>query len=522
MSLGPTDELAQVELALCRLEEKRASLQASIHAGRILSSPISQIDDDVLLEIFYACLPLAHGALIDPGEAPMLLGRICQHWRNIAYSASKLWSSFHIPSLLPSDHGDAPHVPRLCASSTNPAALREMTWRLADIVEAWLTRSGECPLSISLALDDLSFVFNSDPLLYFPVAEKHPLISLILKVSLRLRHLSLFGNTPQLQPLIHLGAENLPVLQSLVIRNTSHAFSRFKHEPVFQIPTLRHVSIHIVLDPISLPLGWSNLTELNLRCDSGWADNGLEGGLDSRGVLDIFRKCPNLVWCQITATLEPVRTAVNDTGLIILPSLRTLILGGYCFDPAHILCLGLPRLRHLQFGEWVSEQPSRDLNPSSVTAAIDPGQFQTSELVELLRRLSTITHLQLKTKGVYTTASMDDAFLALFHAPHQVLCPMLTHITVVTPWPGAFSDAAALAFVKARMTMPCPLRQFKGHFNRSMVVDIMPELQPFISGGLRVDIEYSIPQWKLEPREGLLDTFLRSPHEAHRHLGLYS
>jgi hypothetical protein len=56
------------------------------------------------------------------------------------------------------------------------------------------------------------------------------------------------------------------------------------------------------------------------------------------------------------------------------------------------------------------------------------------------------------------------------------------------------SDAAALAFVKARMAMPTLLQQPRVSFGRAMELDIMPELQSFISGsGLQVNIKYSLP-----------------------------
>ncbi|KAF7335268.1 F-box domain-containing protein [Mycena sanguinolenta] len=80
---GPTEEIARIdaqieemELALTQLRDKRALLQRPIDAHRALISPMRLIPQDVLLEIFFSCLPSEHNALIDPTEAPLLLGRI--------------------------------------------------------------------------------------------------------------------------------------------------------------------------------------------------------------------------------------------------------------------------------------------------------------------------------------------------------------------------------------------------------------------------------------------------------------
>ncbi|KAF7364864.1 hypothetical protein MVEN_00356700 [Mycena venus] len=104
--VDPADELAkldaqieEIEITLSQLKEKRTLLKAPIDAHRALISPMRHVPLDVLQEIFFPCLPTEHNALIDPAEAPLLLGRICRHWRSVSYSTPMLWSSIHIPSL---------------------------------------------------------------------------------------------------------------------------------------------------------------------------------------------------------------------------------------------------------------------------------------------------------------------------------------------------------------------------------------------------------------------------------------
>ncbi|KAJ6585378.1 hypothetical protein B0H19DRAFT_1109384 [Mycena capillaripes] len=274
---------------------------------------------------------------------------------------------------------------------------------------------------------------------------------------------------------------------------------------VLQIPTLRDITLSVVIDPLSIPLRWSQLTRLSLICQSLWTDSGSLGGLDVNRGLEILRRSPNLVSCHITAHERSEPSAVNISA-ITLPHLESLILGGRFFLPDHISCLVLPKLRYLQIGD-VSEKPFGDDSPhdSSLRAYVDPNCLSTGKLVELFRHFPMISYLTLSTAQSYryTNVLLDEPFLALFCASYDILCPMLTHMAVMSPSAG-FSDIAALALVKARMAMPCPLQQFRVHFGRSMEVDIMPELQSWISDGLQVDLQYYVPpQWEFNSREGL-------------------
>ncbi|KAJ6585372.1 hypothetical protein B0H19DRAFT_1109363 [Mycena capillaripes] len=268
-----------------------------------------------------------------------------------------------------------------------------------------------------------------------------------------------------------------------------------------QIPTLRDIALSIVIDPLSIPLRWSQLTRLSLICQSLWTDSGPLGGLDVGSGLEILRRSPNLVWCRITAYGRSQPGAI-DISVITLHHLESLILGGQFSLPDYISCLDLPKLRYLQIGDVFEKSFGDDsTHDSSLRAYVDPSFLSTGTLVELFRHLPMISYLTLFTYrgGV----SLDEPFLTLFCASHDILCPMLTHMAVTGPSAG-FSDIAALAFVKARMAMPCPLQQFHVHFGRSMEVDIMPELQSLISDGLQVDLQYYVPpQWDFNSRDGL-------------------
>ncbi|KAF7364846.1 hypothetical protein MVEN_00354900 [Mycena venus] len=258
----PAEELGRIEaqidgmeLAIGQLKAKRASLKTAIDAHRALISPMRHVPLDVLQEIFFSCLSSEHYALMDPAEAPLLLGRICRHWRRVAYSTPMLWSSIHIPS------------PDLHHHSVN------LLLRMERIVEAWLERSAACPLSVSVS--DLNVPVESN-------TEIHPLVFQLLYVAHRLHRLALSGDARLFRPLLRLGPEALPLLESIRIQTNGIAMfdDHYNATSALQIPTMVDVSLCISdpIDPLSLPLRWSQLTALSLQCYCVWKDHGPEGG----------------------------------------------------------------------------------------------------------------------------------------------------------------------------------------------------------------------------------------------------
>ncbi|KAF7350910.1 hypothetical protein MSAN_01653100 [Mycena sanguinolenta] len=329
--VGPAEELARIdarieelESALAQLREERASLKEPIDAHKALISPMRFIPNDVLLEIFSSCLPLEHNALIDPTEAPLLLGRISQHWRSVAYSAPMLWSSIHIPSL----------SYRFTSS--------QIVLELERIVEAWLARSASCPLSVSFHdvsndVGDPDFNPETSPF------EQHPLVLQLVAVSQRLRSLTLVGGAKLLRPLLLLSQEDVPLLKKIRVETGLYRPWQLPSTNILQTPTLEELTfITRYIDPLSLSLPWSQLTSLHVECDD----------LDFNGARDVLRKCPNLEQCEIR-----VVDSSNYSGLTgslpptILPLLHTLAFtGDLSFIEKWTSNLVAPNLRYLKIG----------------------------------------------------------------------------------------------------------------------------------------------------------------------------
>ncbi|KAF7348274.1 hypothetical protein MSAN_01781100 [Mycena sanguinolenta] len=219
-----------------------------------------------------------------------------------------------------------------------------------------------------------------------------------------------------------------------------------------------------------------------------------QGGLDIRRTFDLLRMCSNLVQCEIHVTKNTDRGLTLDMPPIFLPHLDTLLFSNCDFRNWILVA---PKLRFLRIGQAYSWHNESMPEAGFLSVDVDPNQLSSPDgLRDLLEYFPMISHLRL------SSPSLDH--LELFCPPDDLLdlCPELTHLTVISPHNG-FSDAAALAFVKARMALPLPLQQFCVRFGRQMKVDVMPELQCFIADGLRVSLEYLAPRWKFDAQEGL-------------------
>ena len=62
------------------------------------ASPIRQVPDDILCEIFTQSLPSDAMATFDPLESPILLTHICQRWRVLAINFPLLWKRLELVS----------------------------------------------------------------------------------------------------------------------------------------------------------------------------------------------------------------------------------------------------------------------------------------------------------------------------------------------------------------------------------------------------------------------------------------
>ncbi|KAF7373734.1 hypothetical protein MSAN_00584500 [Mycena sanguinolenta] len=135
---------------------------------------------------------------------------------------------------------------------------------------------------------------------------------------------------------------------------------------------------------------------------------------------------------------------------------------------------------------------------------IGDSTFSLDSLQETLRTLPpTIQELRIHNlPGGWQ--ELDDSVLEVLAT--SGLCLTLRNLTIERG--SKISDDAILQFVTARMLeFGTPvLQRVEIHFDRKVILDVVPSLQPFFDTGLIVSLDYSPPAPKgLSPWDGLED-----------------
>ncbi|EKM75404.1 hypothetical protein AGABI1DRAFT_132304 [Agaricus bisporus var. burnettii JB137-S8] len=235
-------EIAGLQDRLVVLGQRKRDTKSFIEAHRRLLSPIRQLLPEILQEIFWQCLPVAHNSVLSAKEAPLVLGRVCSQWRRIAYSTPKLWCSLHIA------------IPPLTYSRAQA---------IFEAYEAWIARSGILPLSISISDAKQLEVSKDQFRSYFELITLHTR-----------RWRSIYFQVPfsdKLDFLAEIDGDRFPLLEGFHVDRgyfgnlamVDHLLSR--KDGILSAPLLRVLSIsRISLGTLDLPVQWSLLTGLNL------------------------------------------------------------------------------------------------------------------------------------------------------------------------------------------------------------------------------------------------------------------
>ncbi|KAJ8084968.1 hypothetical protein PM082_003745 [Marasmius tenuissimus] len=139
----PEARIRELEAEISRLQSERDRLQAFVNNHRQLLSPVRRLPVEVLKEIFVQCLPVEHLPITSTTEFPLLLTRICRHWKEVAITTPHLWCSIHI--YIPSP-----------ANEIDGDQFLSIIRQRHEGIERWLHRSGSVPLNISFSMGELS------------------------------------------------------------------------------------------------------------------------------------------------------------------------------------------------------------------------------------------------------------------------------------------------------------------------------------------------------------------------------
>ena len=322
------NELQEVETEIQRLAKlmelmkmKRQSIQKIINDHHIILSPARRLPPDVLHEIFFHCLPTHHNPSMKYSESPLLLTRICSSWRAIALSSPRIWSKIHIP--LPGDPGVSEGFNETITVETR---LNDRRQRFAgvmksrcDAVRSWLSRSGTCPLSLSVAYwgGDVSMHDSKedeliqemfDILLSFADRWTNVILSVPEDIHNKLQN--------DINPTMFSSLQSLKI----TLYGKPH-WGNGKPTPILLLaaPALRRLTIndieatfHMTLNPVQ-PI-WSQITHITFA-----------SATTDMHFLVLLRQCPNLVLGNfIVDASQWSEQTIVDQGEVLLPRLESL------------------------------------------------------------------------------------------------------------------------------------------------------------------------------------------------------
>ncbi|KAJ7252148.1 hypothetical protein B0H12DRAFT_1018188, partial [Mycena haematopus] len=246
------DRITDLQKAIDELTEERTSVRAYVDAHRALLSPARRLPLDVLEEIFVACLPAHRNCVMSAIEAPVLLGRICSSWRAISLSTPRLWARLHIAEPSCPDRAMSLHVVRE----------RKQAQRV-EITKAWLKRSGQCPLSISLCGSPRP---DPAPPMY---SSTSVFLQTLIPFASRWLDISLTATSSDLDSLSSVTEYDVPMLKTLEISEIYESpqplGTQWGSSGLLRGPNISTFSfLQSTSDPLLFPLRWDQLLSISI------------------------------------------------------------------------------------------------------------------------------------------------------------------------------------------------------------------------------------------------------------------
>ncbi|KAJ7150723.1 hypothetical protein C8R46DRAFT_1123979 [Mycena filopes] len=439
-----------------------------------LLSPVRTLPPEILQEIFMACLPTKHFAIMHASEAPLLLGRVCSAWRTISLLTPHLWSSVHI---VPSAMGHDP----------------EDKWAS---LTTWLQRSGSCPLRISIA----------------PIHRLSDILAILVPYSRRWVALRIPDFVADdAAALWRLTSDEVPLLEDVDLVQHNWFGEATVSVQFLTVPrNLRSVSLRPQAPLPACP--WGQITTLRLHPD---ADTFI--GLDA--VVGLLLQCANLQYCQVVIPplgelpLPPTRTTLPHlkTMTVIAPSATTVMF---------LDRLVLPGLEELRLDNTFLGLPNTpDMMSSLNELVLRSGcdlrtlfcQLSAADLprplVQCLRRLPKLATLELYIEGHTTPPDLMPVFQGLVESPSPQpsahLCPALRVLKLTRCDNGGAAHAVLAALIQSRCsaTSAYPLKFLNLVLKRHWVVETAGvTIEELCWGEGRLNVSISEPYGPLPKR----------------------
>ncbi|KAF7314603.1 F-box domain-containing protein [Mycena kentingensis (nom. inval.)] len=514
-----TGEITRLEDALTRLRNERTRLETDVALHESLLAPIRKLPEDVLQEIFLACLPGGHNATLHPDHPPLLFGRVNRYWRRLSRSTPLLWRSAHVPGML--DFDDEDPEPVVCDASS-----RRVEKGLFGTFNRWMSLSVDAPLWLSYCErppydpPNPASVGSSDTFFGAAVAEH----------SQRIERLGVWGSAAMVRSILTLPPAVVPQLRSLVCIQCYNSSPTFDlcDAAVLQSEALESICLLGSCDPSTFTCHWTNLAELGLIFVPDWTTPAPTKGIDQNEMRNILRRCPNLVRCEIGIT-EVAPLCQRES--IVLPNLEELFIytgHGLAADSPELIidicalfdALDAPNLWLFGLGQSHLVQlrrtdTARRTSADEMITYITPNLVKEPMILSTLRALPRTTSLFLcpadgSQPSVASTMHnlyqlMADNFFTTLVAEN--LCPDMRNLAIQMDITGPVLESSGLLdFIRARRTS---LRALNLLFLYGYTEEIETQLRDATGGQIILELKQNdpdpttVPRWKYDPSRGL-------------------
>ncbi|KAJ3535172.1 hypothetical protein NMY22_g6605 [Coprinellus aureogranulatus] len=432
----------EAQLAQLKDEEKRQGYELEQIA--LSSTPITRISDDILREVFLQTLPTPQEQVLSTypkrfriWESPLLLRRVCRHWKNLAENHSQLWSTLRL------------YIPDKAPQGTKSNRTMLKRW-----AAAWLrlTKGSRLQLDFICHTDESNLIAHALP---------PPAYNRLTKLSIAGDHLTYHALAKWASKVSYAA---FPVLEDLVIGRCDpfpgHAIEPIK---VFEnCPRLRRAIVgrmsHADSDIPLIPLPWQQLTHFAVLSP-----------VTLQFYHNLMSECPVLRFSVIVPHYiegHEEQPSSPDT-IWHWPNLSSLTLSfwdsnhGDFFFPIHFHYLPLEQLRSLrlvapEFALDVDEDPlfldsvesMKELRHLSLCFSA----IGLESYLDTFQYLPQLTSLDIQLRNLWEP---DDDPLKIL-AENTSLLPNLTTMTIDigAGWGQSFSMGNLATFIDRRARSP--------------------------------------------------------------------
>ncbi|KAF8870925.1 hypothetical protein BD779DRAFT_1578404 [Infundibulicybe gibba] len=372
---------------------------------------VHDLSPEVLGEIFLHCLPPDEWGSFSACDAPWLLTKVCQSWRELALSTPLLWS--RLPSLKPWRNSNA--WPLDERKDQGDGHLRLLELHLKNSMGTALSLEFE----VHRSTDNVPFL---------------PLVALYLS---RVQHLKIVDCYEFPWKEFGITHKHFPLLKSLeLVKNPMLAPRNWQRLPPWTAP----------LEGVEFP--WAQLTQLTIQVTTTFE------------AIMVLRDCCSLETCCFSPSLpvnpirEPPRTPPESK--MVCPRLQMFVMDSGPFVEGLLGCLMTPALSALKFTHKVfiehkSSVALRSLLPlvenssAKLTSLIlSDVECSLQDFIDLSSLTPTISELDL---GGLSEESLQPLSIKS-DSPYGVLFPCLKRLIIRNP---AASESMLLDMFHSRL-----------------------------------------------------------------------